>query len=61
MRKSEEDQSLQFQGTLRVEISAGARKAEASVPKMGVTASDGRFEGEDGDQRRLSKFVKLGP
>jgi len=29
-----------------VKISSGARKTEASVPRMGVAASDGRFEGK---------------
>ena len=38
---------------------AAARKAEASVPRMAVAASGGRFEGEGGE-RGLSKFVNLG-
>ncbi len=55
--------SLIFLGVLGiagVEISADARKAEAGVPRMGVAASDGRFEGEDGDKGQLAKFVNLG-
>ena len=33
---------------------------KVSACRMGVTASDGRFEGMDGDQGRLAKFVNLG-
>ena len=33
-------------GVSAVKISSDARKAEASVPRMGVAASDGGFEGE---------------